>query len=143
MKRAGKAHWLVIAGIASILVIAGLFFFGKDGAGETARNFMMALSKGDAQTLTDLSYVSETPKEELLKRWKFATEVSKHYLFIWRITGVTHTDSQTAAATMQVTRNPDGEGYVEKFELPLTKTDGSWKVDVRGINRSLYPALPR
>jgi hypothetical protein len=53
MKQAGKAHWLTIAGILSVFVVAGLFFFGKDPVATTAGDFMSALAKGDVDTLTE------------------------------------------------------------------------------------------
>ncbi len=45
---------------------------------------------------------------------------------------------------MMVIRNAERDGaYEEKFELPLVKKDGKWKVEVLGLDRRLYPGLPR
>lgn len=144
MKQAGKAHWLVIAGIASILVVVGLFLFAQDSAGDTAHRFMTALAKGDVETLTELSYYPEGSKEELKEKWDFAVnKAGKHFLFFGRIVNVSQSAPDTAAATMQITKNPQAGGYEEKFQLPLVKEGGDWKVDVRTISRTMYPALPR
>lgn len=144
MKQAGKAHWLTIAGIVSIFVVAGLFFFAKDSAATTASDFMSALAKGDVDKLTELSSFQGATKEELKEKWRFSVkEVAPHYLFVWRIVAVTRSDENSAAARMQVVRNPDQGGYEENFQLPLVKEDGEWKVDIRAVNRGLYPGMPR
>jgi hypothetical protein len=145
MNRAGKAHWLTVAGIASVLVVAGLFMFGKDDAGETASAFMTALAKGDVDKLTQLSYYEGTSKEVLRKRWEFTVKrAAPHFMFIWRISAVTHMDEDDAVATLQVIRNAEtGQGFEEKFQLPLLKANDEWKVDIRAISRNMYPGLPR
>jgi len=144
MKRAGKAHWLVIAGLASLVVVAALFAFGRDSAGDAAHDFMSALAKGDVDKLTELSYYPGASKDELKKKWDFTVhKAGKYYRFLGRIVNVTQTDNENAAAVMQITRNADGGGYEEKFQLPLVKEGDEWKVDVRAISRSMYPGLPR
>lgn len=144
MHRAGKAHWLTILGILSIFVIAFLAFFSRDSAASTAADFMVALSKGDAKRLTELSYFPGVSPEEVQKKWDFTVDAGKYYRFTWRITNVSQSDETSGAATMQVTRNAaSGSSYEEKHQLPLVKTDDGWKVDVPSINRLLYPALPR
>ncbi len=53
-------------------------------------------------------------------------------------------DSNDAAVSLSVWRNYfSGISYDEKFELPMIKQEGKWLVDVRGINREMFPALPR
>lgn len=144
VKQAGRAHWLIVAGITSVLLVVGLFLFARDSAAETATGFMTALSKGDVDKLVELSYFDRTSTDELRKKWDFAVHrAGPHYLFAWRVENVSQADSENAAAMMAVTRNIDQEGFEEKFQLPLVKKDGSWKVDVRAINRTLFPALPR
>lgn len=144
MKRAGRAHWLTIAGILSVFVVAGLFFFGKDAATTTAADFMSALAKGDVETLTELSLFPGATKEELKEKWRYTVkEVGPHYFFAWNIVAVTRSDENNAAARMKVIRNLDRGGYEENIQLPMVKENGEWKVDVRAINRALYPGLPR
>ncbi|HRK21582.1 MAG TPA: DUF4878 domain-containing protein [Fimbriimonadaceae bacterium] len=144
MHRSGKAHWLTIVGILSVVAIGALMLFARDSAGSSAGQFMTALGKGDVDTLTKLSYIEGVPSEEVRKKWEFTTDVGKHYMFRWRIVNITQSDDKTAAATMQVTRNSAAaSGYEEKFQLPLVKIGDDWKVDVTAISRGLYPALPR
>ena len=144
MKQAGKAHWLTIAGILSIFVVAGLFFFAKDPVGETANDFMVALAKGDIDTLTELSSFQGATKEQLKEKWRFTIEeVAPHYMFAWKILSVARSDENTAAARMMVRRNADRGGFDETFQLPLVKENGEWKVDVRSISRAMYPGLPQ
>ena len=144
MKQAGKAHWLTIAGILSVFVVAGLFFFGKDSAATTAGEFMSALAKGDVDTLTELSWFQGATKEQLKEKWRYSVkEVGPHYVFAWKINAVTRSGDDSAAARMQVIRNLDAGGYEENFQLPLVKDNGNWKVDVRSISRAMYPGLPK
>jgi hypothetical protein len=144
MYQAGRAHWLTIAGLASLLVVAGLFFFGQDRAGKVAHAFMTALGEGDVDALVQHSFYPGASSEELRDRWKFAVErAGPNYRFAWRIVGITKASEETAAAVMMVVRNPGPTSFEEKIQLPLQKEKGEWKVDVRAIDRKLYPALPR
>jgi len=144
VKQAGKVHWLIVAGIVSVVLVVGLFLFARDSAAETASGFMKALGSGDVDTLVKLSYLDNTSADEMRKKWDFAVHrAGPHYLFAWQLDNVVQSDSENAAASMQVTRNIDQESFQEKFQLPLVKHDGKWLVDVRAINRKLYPALPR
>jgi hypothetical protein len=144
MKQAGKAHWLTIAGILSIFVVAGLFFFAKDPVAKTANDFMVALAKGDVDTLTELSSFQGASKEELKEKWRFTVkEVAPHYMFAWKILSIARSDENTAAARLMVRRNADQGGFDENFQLPLVKENGEWKVDVRSISRAMYPGLPQ
>ncbi len=144
MKQAGRAHWLIVAGVASVVLVIGVFLFGKDSAGEAASGFMTALGSGNVDRLVELSYFDKSSKEDLRKQWDFAVHrAGPHYLFAWKLVNVSESDANNAAATLAVTRNLGQEGFEEKFQLPLVRQDGEWKVDVRAINRTLYPALPR
>jgi hypothetical protein len=145
MKRAGKAHWLTLAGIVSIFIVIGLFLFAKDDVAETTGGFMNALARGDVGRLVELSYYPEINQDQLKKKWDFTVNrAGPHYRFSYRIVNITHSDPSTAAATLMVIRNVDsGSSYEEKFQLPLVKDRDQWKVDIRAISRTLYPGLPR
>jgi len=109
---------------------------------------MSALAKGDIKTLTDMTYLRGENREQIEKQWKFAVEeVSPNYLFRWDINHGRELSGSTASVSIKVWRNAMSQStYDEKFELPLVKnaeTDGKWKVDVTGINREMYPGLPR
>lgn len=144
MKRAGKAHWLMIAGVASILVLLGLVIFGRDSAGEAAAEFMTALGNGNAEKLTALTFLGTGTEEEMRKKWEFATKrAAPYYRFTWRITNVTESGPSDANVTLQVMRNASASSYEEKFQLPLVKVKDEWKVDVRSVSSQMYPGLPR
>lgn len=144
MKRAGKAHWLMIAGLASVLVLLGLVIFGRDSAGETAAEFMTALGSGNAEKLTDLTFLGTGTKEEMRAKWEFATKrAAPYYRFTWRITNVAESGPNDANVTLQVMRNASASSYEEKFQLPLVKVKDEWKVDVRSVSSQMYPGLPR
>lgn len=144
MHRSGKAHWLTIVGILSIVLIGVLALFSRDSPAATAGSFMDALGDGDLDKLVDLSYMPGDTPDQVRKKWAFTLDAGKYYRFTYRITHVAQSDEKTGAATMQVVRNAiAGSSYEEKYQLPLVKVDGKWKVDANSISRGLYPALPR
>jgi len=106
---------------------------------------MFALAKGDATKLTDLTYISGASKDDVKKQWEYATKVAApHYLFVFRLNGSSQSSADEASVKVMMVRNAGDPGaYEEKFELPMLRKDGRWLVDVAGINRGLYPALPR
>ncbi|RYG49573.1 hypothetical protein EON79_00825 [bacterium] len=143
-RQAGRVNFLAIGAVACILLIVAVFALGKQSPTEVGVQFMSALAKGDAATLTDLTYMGDTPKEEVRKQWDFATqEASKYYTFIWKVSGFSQPIETEASIKLQVNRNAEAGGYEENFQLPLIKKDGKWLVDVRAISRDMYPALPR
>lgn len=144
MKRAGRASWLSIAGIFGLLVIVVLFIMSGESSQAAATRFMNALGKGDITTLTAMSDMPGTSQEEIRDAWKRTTTIGKHYIFTYKINSTLDANDQTSMVRMMVVRNADREGgYEEKFELPLVKKDGKWKVEVMGLDRRLYPGLPR
>ena len=144
-KRAGRASWLMVAGIAGIVAILVLFFVAGESAESAAVRFMDALAKGDVKTLVAMSDSPDTEPAELEKQWEYTAKVAgPHYMFFYKINSSLNPTENTAMVRMMVSRNVNREGsYEEKFELPMIKRDGKWKVEVRGLDRRLYPNLPR
>jgi hypothetical protein len=144
MKQAGRAHWLILAGVASVIAVVVLFLFAKDSTTDTAGAFLRALGKGDVDTLVDLSFYDQASKEELREKWDFAVNrAGPHYIFAWKLVGSVQSDEETAAVSVMFVRDYDKGGYEQKLQIPLVKREGRWLVDVRAIDRSVYPALPR
>jgi len=146
MKRSGKASWLVIIAGASILVLLGLILLAKPSPTSIANGFLVALAKGDVAKLTDMTYLgSDSDKESIRKKWDYATTVvSPHYRFVWKTVGESIPDDSSASVRIQLIRNIGSPAaFEEKYEIPLVKQDGKWLVDVRAINRDVYPGLPR
>lgn len=144
MKRAGRVSFLMLVGIVAVVGVIVLLFFGRANPTAAASQFMEALAKGDVPTLTRLSHMEGRTPEQVREAWEFTTSVpGKHYRFVWNFTGQFQPNDTTATVSMRVWRNFGPAAFDEKFELPLVKKDGQWKVDVREINREMYPGLPR
>lgn len=145
MKTAGRVSPLLILGLASILGLALLMFQSGSTPAGVAAEFMTALGRGDVDDLVRLSYAPGRDKAELKKEWAFTVnEAGQHYRFAYRILNSKQADPQTASVSLHVFRNADlDSSYGEKFELPMVKVDGDWKVDALGLNREMYPGLPR
>ena len=146
----GKVHWMILVGGIGVLLIIGLSFLGLDSPTGTAARFMGALASGDYKTVAAASHVEKRPNESLedaRKRmeedWKFAIETAgKHYRFRYRLMGQIIEGDQ-AAVNMQVWKNYSAAAYEENFDLPIIKSEGKWKVAVRGMSRKWFPAVPR
>jgi hypothetical protein len=146
MKRSGSTSTVVILAIALALVaaIVVLFLMAGDSPSGVATRFLTALAKGDSKTLAETSFIDGVSQEELQKKWEATHEVTKYWQFNYMIQDSTQQDANNAAVVMQWVKNATSQSsYGEKYELPLAKRDGKWKVDVRGISREMYPALPR
>lgn len=145
MKRLGRASWLTIAGLAGLVIIVVLFFMSGESSQAAASRFMNALGKGDVNTLASMSDIPGKSEDEIRKAWEHTTKVAgPHYIFTYKISSNLDANDQTSMVRMMVIRNAERDGaYEEKFELPLVKKDGKWKVEVLGLDRRLYPGLPR
>lgn len=106
---------------------------------------MDALARGDSKKLAQLSFIEGVSQQDLEKKWDATVQgASRYYRWGWRPHLATQASDSVAAVSFQVTRDWDLPGsYEEKFELPMLKRDGQWKVDVRRIDRRMYPFLPR
>lgn len=143
-KCAGKISFVLLAAIVSLLLIATLFLFNTSSPSTVAAEFMSALAKRDAATLTKLSIVGNKGPEEIRKQWETSLAFGKHYLFAWKIVGAENSGDSSAAVRLSLLRNPVRQNsYDENFQLVLIKTDQGWKVDVPQISREMFPNLPK
>ena len=141
MKRAGKVHFLVVAGIVGIIVVVALLFSGQQSPMTAADEFMRALAKGDIDKLVAMSYTSQ-PKDKLREDWDFAVnKAGKYYQFMYKLKYMKQNDPNNAVVAMDLEKR--SVGYAENFQLSMIKDGGEWKVDVRSISRNMVPALPR
>lgn len=147
MRRSGRASLLAILGALGVAVVAALFVFGGESPTSAANRFMSALARGDVEQLTKLSYMGELPESRIREKWEYTTKVaSPYYRFTWRTYSELRPTDDTAAVGVMVTRNarPDNiSAYEERFGIPLVRKNGLWLVEVRGLARTMYPALPR
>ena len=144
MLRSGKAHWLMVAGIVAVIAIGGVFISsGGESPQGRATVFMAALAAGDAKTAAASSKSEKIKDEDLLKKWEKTLAYGKHYVFTYKITGMSMPNQDTAIVKMLVERNAGNGSYGENFQLDLKRYDGKWKVRMDGLSRELYPFLPR
>lgn len=135
---------MVIAGVFGLIVVVALGFIGTPGPINTGREFMLALAKGDSKRLTELTYLGSQSKEQMLKKWDFATKVAApYYRFTYRILDATQASDKVGSVRVFVTRHAEQPGsFEEHYDLPMLKEGGQWKVDVADIHRDMYPGLP-
>jgi hypothetical protein len=145
VRRAGRASVLTIVAIVAAVAAVALFFLPGEGSSTTATRFMSALASGDTATLTELSYMGETPKEEIRKKWDYTMSVAGNYRFYWDMDGLVRVNETEAGARVKIYHGTPKPVQFrdERFTLPLVKVDNRWLVDVRSINRTMFPALPR
>jgi hypothetical protein len=145
MRRQGRVNIVLLGAIAIAALLAFVLLFSRESVTAAGSRFMSALAKGDIDTLTDMTYLADESPEEIRRQWEFsAGDVSKHYMFAWKVLWGREADDNTASVRVEVMRNANSAAsYGEPFELPLIKVDGKWKVDVANISRDMYPALPR
>lgn len=145
MKVAGRVHWITLLGLVGAVAIIALFLFSKESPEAAANRFLVALAKGDVKTLTDLSYYPDGDKQKLVDQWNFAVNTAgKHYLFRWKTKFGKETDSRFAIVAVGFHRDlTSPTSYEENYQIPMVQDGGRWKVDVRSLSRTMYPALPR
>jgi hypothetical protein len=146
MNRSGRVSFLGLVGFFGIIVLVTIVLLtGRESLTSIGGRFMEALAKGDVDTLTKMSYVGNDTPEDLRKQWDFAVNTAGvHYNFLYKITGSQQADAKTGAVSMSVTRDATNPGaYEQNYQLPLLKVGDEWKVDVHGISREMYPALPQ
>jgi len=145
MPSSGRANWLLIALCVAAAAIVGLVFFSGESPLTASNRFMLALADGDAQELADMSFFTpDRPRDQKVADWEKTIDRGKYYRFTWRVTTEQRPSDDRATVKMLLARNFfSGQAYEEDFSLDLVKVNGKWLVDVRGMNRSLYPALPK
>jgi hypothetical protein len=152
MRIRGAVNFLLLGLVLMLVLVVGAFALAKEEPGSVAAQFMSALAKHDAKKLAELSYIGKTEpaeieatREKLQKDWDFCVNTAgKYYTFRWRISGARKANEDSASVTLQVQRNlVSGGSYDEKYELPMEKEGGKWKVDATGISSEMFPGLPR
>lgn len=145
MRQSGRINVVALIGgfIALVFAAALSISFLKESPGTVTGKFLTALAKGDVDTLTNLTYGGTMSKEEVKKEWEFSLSVSKYYRFRWSVVAESTADDKSASVRTQIARNLGPNSYDENFGIPLVQDKGGWKVDVKGMSRSIFPSLPR
>jgi hypothetical protein len=128
-------------GLLAILVVMTLI--GKSPE-QAASEFMTALAKGDVATLTSMSYLPD-PERPLDEQWRETFEAkAKNYVFAWQLqTSEKMSDEEAVVKVMIIEYRGPELHENDVTNLPLTKRDGDWKVDLRSLSRTFFPGLPR
>lgn len=146
MNRHGRVSLVSILAIVAVALFAFVLLFSRESLSTIGARFMTALATHDVDTLTKMSYMGEgVAQDEIRKKWEFAVnDAGKYYRFRWRVLGATQASEKDAMIRLEIMRNSDNPAtYEEKYQLPLIKVGDEWKVYVRGINREMFPGLPR
>lgn len=152
MRIRGGVNFLLLGLILMLVLVVGAFALAKEEPSSVAAQFMSALARHDAKKLAELSYIGKTEpaeiesaREKLQKDWDFCVNTAgKYYTFAWRISGSRKASEDSASVSLQVKRNiAAGGSYDEKYELPIEKEGGKWKIVASGISSEMFPGLPR
>lgn len=132
----------IVAAVATILIFV---LYGRtESESKAARDFMVALSHGKTAELAKLSFIEGDSEEQLKAKWDKSFTFAKQYRFVWVIKRSAKASENEASVSLGVWRNAGNPStYEEKYDLPLSRINGKWKVDVKGISRTMFPALPR
>jgi hypothetical protein len=145
MKRSGRINPFVVVGVVCLIVLLPLIFISKRGPGAYAADFLTALGSGNVDQLAQLSVIGDHNLEERKKLWQDSLNSSKYFTFTWRITDVSDLAEDRAAIKTQERRNLQikmGEDE-EPHEFTMVKTPDGWKALLDGMDRDIYPYLPR
>lgn len=144
MKGSGRVSLVGLLSVLALGLVVSVLFMSKESLGSVGSRFMSALSKGDVDSLTKMSYTDNKNQGDMRKQWETSVKVGKYYNFFWRVLSSTQADANTGSVRVGVTKSPEsGSSYEENFALPMIKVGDEWKVDVKAISREMYPALPR
>jgi hypothetical protein len=146
MNQSGRVNPVTLFAVIAVVLFAFVILFSRESLSTVGARFMGALARHDVDTLTEMSYMGDgVSKDEIRKKWDFAVnDAGKYYRFYWKVLGTNQSSEKDAAVRLEVTRNIDsGSAYEERYQLPLIKVGNDWKVFVRGINREMFPGLPR
>lgn len=125
-------------------LVALLFAFSGKSATAAASDFMSALASRDADKLAAYSVIAKMDESARVKAWTDTLKHTKYFRFAWRIDTTRQDPDGSAIVMIDFVRHPDAPGASpEHLQLPMTKKDGDWKVDVTQISREFYPYLPR
>lgn len=141
MKQSGRASWIMIVALVSVLAVTGMFLFAGESPQTACNRFFEHLAKGNVEGLVKDGYIEGMTPEEQKKKWDYAVNVAGPYFrFIWRIKNYVKANDTHAFVNLAITTQ--ATDYEETYRIPMVRVDGRWRVDVRGMSRGIYPALP-
>lgn len=143
--RSGKVNAVVIVIVAGLLGFAAISIFSGDRPVTATARFLDALAKGDVDQLVALGNTPGVDEKEMRDQWELATKVAGVYFkFYYKIKDESIVDEDHAVVIVELTPEVGSEvAYERRLEVPMTRVEGKWKVDVLALNRDIYPGLPR
>lgn len=145
MRKRGRINYVTFALTVCVLGVASLIFlvlFNEGSPTDATGQFLNALANGNVDRLMQLSWY-DGDRSKLKTEWEFATQVAgKYYAFTW--VPITEKDSgDSASVEINLTQDSRKFGaYAQQTAVPLVKKDGKWLVDVKALDRKMYPDLP-
>ena len=135
---------IIAVGLLGLIAIGVVMLMIGKSPDEAAREFMTALSKGDVAKLTQMSYLPD-PERPIDEQWRETFEQkAKNYVFAWQLQGSEKMSDAEAVVKVMIVEYRGPELHENDVaNLPLTKRDGDWKVDIRSLSRTFFPGLPR
>lgn len=135
---------IIAIGLLGLIAIGVVMLMTGKSPDEAAREFMTALSKGDVAKLTHMSYLPD-PERPIDEQWRETVEQkAKNYVFAWQLQGSEKISDDEAVVKVMIVEYRGPELHENDVaNLPLTKRDGDWKVDIRSLSRTFFPGLPR
>jgi len=147
MQRNGRITYLNVmlgAVIIGVIAIFVLLLGSRSSPTSEASKFLNALASANTNELVQLSYFPGDSTEDLRKQWDFAVnDAGKYYVFTWMPTDEKFASDTQATVKIKIVKNADKYGsYGEDTSIPMIKRNGQWLVDVRSLDKSIYPDLP-
>lgn len=145
-KRAGRVSPLVILGVVGMIGMIGVLVFTRGGTTPAQRvhEFFAALDRGDINTILATSTFGDVPEEELRKKWQQTIDRAEYYIFAMQIKDTSFATPDEATVAVDMYQNAANPNVASKrFQIPVNKVNGEWKVDAQSLTRAVYPALPR
>lgn len=139
-ERAARFNPVVIFVLAAVFAIVAIFLTRGAAPPDVAANrFFYAMAARDVDDLMEFGYYPDADPDFIRRQWEYCLGIaSRHYFFTWEIKGVVSEEDDLAIVRVDFIRQ-----YEEPGDVSLVKVDGKWKVDVFGMSRDLFPALPR
>jgi len=146
MKRAGKVSPLILGGVIGVIALLALIFLMQttDSAGLRVDKFLTALGKADVKGIMATSTFGDEPAEVVRAKWEKCLERTEFYRFSWLIKSTSSTSPDEGNVSVEMYKDAGNiSTYPSKAEIPVVRINNEWYVDVRAMDREIYPALPR
>lgn len=135
---------IIAIGLLGLIAIPIIMLLLGKSPEAAAREFMVALTKGDVATLTRMTYLPD-PVAPISEQWEEAfSSKARNYVYGWKFESSQKLNDDEAVVKVLIVEFRGPELHEKDVtNLPLVRKDGEWKVDVRSLTRGFFPGLPR